>query len=115
MNPAKRERLERAGFKIGSVADFLGLTPEENELVELRLALSAALKSRRQREQVSQSTLARRLKSSQSRVAKMEAGDPSVSIDLLVRALLATGATRKELAQAISEDATVRGHTALNC
>jgi hypothetical protein len=106
MEPAKRNRLEAAGFKVGSVVEFLGLTADESDLVELRLALSAALRSRRHLHQVSQGTLARRLKSSQSRVAKMEAGDPSVSIDLLMRALLATGATRKDLAQVIADGPT---------
>jgi hypothetical protein len=31
----------------------------------------------------------------------MEASDPSVSVDLLARGLLATGATRREIATAI--------------
>ncbi len=42
MDAAKRERLEQAGFRVGTVADFLDLTPEENELVESKVALSAA-------------------------------------------------------------------------
>jgi hypothetical protein len=40
--------------------------------------------------------------SSQSRVAKMEAGDPTVSLDLLVQGLLAAGATRREIADALA-------------
>jgi DNA-binding XRE family transcriptional regulator len=108
MDVTKRARLEAAGFKIGSAAEFLGLSTEESALIEVRLALSAALKERRQSQQVSQDTLAKRLQSSQSRVAKMEKGDPSVSIDLLMRALLATGATRKDLAQVIAEGASSR-------
>lgn len=102
MDAAKRARLEAAGFQVGTVAEFLGLTPEENALVEVRLALSTALRRRRQTQQLSQTALARRLHSSQSRVAKMEAGDPSVSIDLLLRALLATGVTREELGSIIA-------------
>ena len=39
--------------------------------------------------------------SSQSRIAKIESGDPSVSLDLIIRALLTSGATRQELAQVI--------------
>ena len=107
MEEAKRTRLEEAGFKVGAVQEFLGLTSEESDLVEVRLALSAALKSRRKQRSVSQAALARKLKSSQSRVAKMEAGDSSVSIDLLMRALFATGATRKDLAQVIANEATI--------
>jgi DNA-binding transcriptional regulator YiaG len=102
MDAAKKARLEAAGFKVGTVAEFLALSPEESALIEVRLALSTALRRRRQDLHLAQSTLAKRLRSSQSRVAKMEAGDPSVSIDLLLRALLATGATREEVGQVIS-------------
>jgi DNA-binding XRE family transcriptional regulator len=102
MDATKRKRLERAGWAVGSAADFLELSPEEAALVEMRLALSASVRERRQRARLTQTALAERLGSSQSRVAKMEAGDPSVSLDLLVRALLALGATRKEVASALS-------------
>ncbi len=102
MNAEKRERLEAAGFKVGTVSGFLELNQEENALIEMRLALSAAIKSRRLSQHLTQNTIAERLKSSQSRVAKMEAGDPSVSLDILLRALLATGATREDVGQVIA-------------
>jgi ribosome-binding protein aMBF1 (putative translation factor) len=101
MNTAKRKRLEAAGWGVGSAKDFLKLTEEEAAFVELKLRLSESLRQRRQRKNLSQTALAKKIKSSQSRVAKMEAGDPSVSIDLLVRALLATGATRNDLARVV--------------
>jgi len=69
--------------------------------VELRLALSRGLRERRAKRKLSQEQLAELIGSSQSRVAKMEAGDPSVSLDLLVRALLALGDTPRELARVI--------------
>jgi hypothetical protein len=102
MNESKRARLEAVGFKIGTVQEFLGLPDEEIALVEMRLALSAAIRERRHTHHLSQVSLAKRLKSSQSRVAKIEAGDPSVSVDLLLRALLATSATREEVGAVIS-------------
>jgi DNA-binding XRE family transcriptional regulator len=102
MNKNKRERLRRAGWTVGSVTEFLGLTEAEAALVELKLTLSRRLKERRARSHLSQGQLAKLLGSSQSRVAKMEAGDPSVSIDLLIRSLLAIGTTRKELAAVIA-------------
>jgi len=102
MNKNKRDRLRRAGWTVGSVTEFLGLTEAEAALVELKLTLSRRLKERRARSRLSQGQLAKLLGSSQSRVAKMEAGDPSVSIDLLIRSLLAIGTTRKELAAAIA-------------
>lgn len=101
MRKDKRAKLERAGWKVGSVGDFLGLSAVEEALVELRLTLSRSLKERRTRRRLSQEQLAKLLRSSQSRVAKMEAGDPSVSIDLLIRSLLAIGATPKDLAHVI--------------
>lgn len=94
------------GRAVGSAADFLELSAEEAALVEMRLALSASVRDRRQRARLTQTALAKRLGSSQSRVAKMEAGDPSVSLDLLVRALLSLGATRKDVARALSRRVT---------
>ena len=102
MNKAKRERLEAQGWKVGNAEDFLGLTPEESAYVELKLALSRKVKEMRQRKRLSQIEAARLLGSSQSRVAKMEAGDASVSLDLLVRSLIALGASRNDLARAIA-------------
>lgn len=76
------------------------MSDEEVLLVELKLALVSAVKRSRQRHRMSQLDLAQRMGSSQSRVAKIEAGDASVSLDLIVRALLATGASRQELQRA---------------
>ena len=98
----KRKRLEAAGFRIGSAADFLGLTPEQHELVEVKVALSMAVRQQRCTSSLSQSQLAELIGSSQSRVAKMERGDASVSLDLLIRALIAQGMTRTELADVIA-------------
>ena len=81
MKPTKRQKLEAAGWKVGTVAELLELTPEEEAIVEIRVALSKSLKRMRQQEQLSQQKLAEKTNSSQSRVAKMEAADRSVSID----------------------------------
>jgi predicted XRE-type DNA-binding protein len=102
MRRAKRERLEKRGWRIGTVEDFLGLSPAEAAYVELRLRLSETLRTRRKSRRLSQTQVARLLNSSQSRVAKMEGGDPSVSLDLLVRSLLTLGASRRDLGRAIS-------------
>ena len=101
MDAKKRKRLEAAGFTVGGATDFLRLAPEEAALVEMRLALSHALRARREDAGLTQAALARRLGSSQSRVAKMEAGDPSVSLDLLIRALLSVGASRRDVGRAL--------------
>ncbi len=99
MNRTKRKRLTSKGWKIGTVKEFLGLSPEEVIYVELKIALSNNLQKTRKEKNLTQEQLARMLKSSQSRVAKMEAGDPSVSIDLLLRSLLMLGASKKRLAR----------------
>lgn len=101
MDARKRKRLESAGFAVGSATDFLGLSTEESSLVEMRLALSQELRERRGEAGLTQAALARRIGSSQSRVAKLEAGDPSVSLDLLIRALLAVGASRRDVGHAL--------------
>jgi predicted XRE-type DNA-binding protein len=105
MDQAKQDRLRRAGWRIGSVADFLELTPEEEAFVELKLALADYLRDLRAQRSWTQSQVARRLGSSQSRVAKMEAADASVSLDLLVRSLLALGASRAEVGRVIASAA----------
>lgn len=103
MKNSKRARLEAQGWRLGAAADFLELTPEEAALVEIKLAMSQSLRHRRTAQHMSQAGLAKRLKSSQSRVAKMEAADPTVSFDLLLRALLALGARPRDVAQAIQK------------
>jgi hypothetical protein len=100
MQTTKRAKLARAGWRVGSVDEFLGLSAQESALIALKLALSAELRRRRIAKRLSQGDLARLLGSSQSRVAKMEAADPSVSMDLLVRAHFALGATPRDLARA---------------
>jgi predicted XRE-type DNA-binding protein len=102
MEPTKRQKLEAAGWKVGTVAEFLDLSPEEAAVIEIRLSLSKSLKQLRKQQELSQQKLAENINSSQSRVAKMEAGDRSVSIDLLIKSLLALGATREDIAAAIA-------------
>ena len=102
MKLAKRQRLERNGWKVGDAQDLLQLTDDEVTYIELKLALGDQLKNLREKKAITQVELAKLLSSSQSRVAKMETGDPSVSIDLLVKGLLALGATRKQIAGAMA-------------
>jgi hypothetical protein len=102
MREEKRKRLLAKGWKVGSTQEFLRLTDEEAAYIELKLRLAESLRERRRRGRLTQVDLARLLKSSQSRVAKLEAGDPSVSLDLLIRSLLVLGASHRELSQIIS-------------
>lgn len=102
MNKKKRERLEAAGWKFGTVEDFLNLTPDEAELIELRLTLSNALKEERRRRNLTQKEVAKLLKVSQPRVSKMESGDPSISLDTMLRSLFRLGATNQTLGKTIA-------------
>lgn len=101
MEQAKRQRLEAKGWKVGTVSEFLELTQEESALIEIKLALSRSLKKRRQG-LMTQAQLADKIHSSQPRIAKAENGDSSVSIELLIRAMLATGATPQEIGRVIA-------------
>lgn len=102
MNKKKKTLLESKGYKVGSTEDFLGLSREASEYIELKIALSQALSKRRKTRHLTQAQLARMLNSSQSRIAKMEKGDPTVSVDLLIKSLLAMGFNKKSIAKAIS-------------
>src|SRR3954449_1296264 len=101
MKHTKRARLEAHGWRVGSAQEFLGLSAAEAALVETKLRLSRAVRERRAKLSQSQAALSKRLHSSQSRVAKMEAADPTVSVDLLLKALFALGATPRDVATTI--------------
>ena len=102
MDKEKKARLEAHGWKVGSAEEFLGLTPEEAAYIDLRLKLSDAVREYRRKKRLTQVQLAELLQSSQSRVAKVEAADESVSLDLLIRSLLTLGATHQDLAKVIT-------------
>ena len=99
MNDTRRNQLERAGWAVSDAAEFLHLTEEESRFLELKLALASALRKLRERNGLTQTELAARIGSSQSRVAKMEAGDRSVSVDLMLRSLIHIGATASDIAR----------------
>ena len=103
MREEKLKRLQKNGWKVGSTSDFLHLSPEDAEYIELKLQLASCIKSSRIKKNLSQTEFAKTVKSSQSRVAKMESADPSVSVDLLVRGLLALGVSRQQLGKILTQ------------
>jgi predicted transcriptional regulator len=103
MNNPENKRLARAGWRIGNAADFLGLAAAEELFVEIKLALADAVRERRTKLGLTQTGLAKRMRSSQSRVAKLEAGDRTVSLDLLVHALVRLGVTRQQSARVLGK------------
>jgi len=102
MNTKRRIELETKGWKFGGVGDFLGLTDEELEYIEVKIILSEMVKDCREKRGLSQISAAKILKSSQSRISKIETADPTVSIDLQIKSLLALGATKQEIGQKIA-------------
>ena len=102
MNSAKKARREGAGWKVGTAAEFLGLNKQQAAFVEMKLALARCLHALRIRRKLSQSRVAELVGWSQSRVAKMESGDRSVSIDLLLRSVLAIGGSPAAVVRALS-------------
>jgi DNA-binding XRE family transcriptional regulator len=103
MDAKKSKRLQAQGWRVGTAAEFLSLSPEESALVETKLALGMALKAQRLRKHLTQEALALQLRSSQSRIAKMESGDPSVSLDLLFKSLFHLGVTQQRIARVLMQ------------
>ena len=101
VSKARKAKLEKNGWKVGSASDFLQLTDEDSAYIETKLALSEKLRERRRKRKLTQAQFANLISSSQSRVAKMEAGDPAVTLDLLVKSLLALDVSKKELGRSL--------------
>jgi ribosome-binding protein aMBF1 (putative translation factor) len=108
MAARRLKQLRKTGWKIGSTRESLGLSDEVARLVELELSLIDPVKEARRKRGLSQVDLAQRIGSSESRVAEIEAGDPSVSFDLIICALFAVGAGARELRRAGSGTAKSR-------
>lgn len=102
MRADKRRKLEAAGWRVGDAQEFLALSPGEAEFVEIKLALARRIRELREERNWTQAEFARHVGSSQSRVAKMEAADPTVSVDLLVRSLLAAGDDRRDVGRVVA-------------
>lgn len=101
MHASKRRKLEAAGYKVGNAADFLDLSPEEAALIDVKVKLASQLVALRKKAKISQTVLAQRIGSSQSRVAKMEACDPSVSMDLMFKTAFALGASQEKVGRLV--------------
>jgi len=97
MDKKRKQQLEEKGFRVGSTADFLELTPEEETYIDIRLDISNMVKNQRAKRGWTQEQLARAIGSSQSRIAKLEGGDPGISLDLMIKALLRLGTSKKQI------------------
>jgi ribosome-binding protein aMBF1 (putative translation factor) len=113
MKASKRKKLETAGWKVGSASEFLELSDAEEMLVNMKLALAANVRTLRQQKKITQQELAKRIGSSQSRIAKMEVADGSVSMEMFVRSLAALGASRSQIGKIVGtrDEEQIRGTT----
>lgn len=103
MDDAKRKRLEKQGWKAGSADEFLGLSAEETAYIELKIDLGRFLAKERRQRKLTQAEAGGRAGTNQAGFARMEKGDPSVSIDRIVKSLFALGCSRDSLARALHE------------
>ncbi len=101
MDKAKKNKIESNGWKVGDIDQFLGLDSAEMAIVEMKMALAKTLIEKRKQSKITQINMAKLIGSSQSRVAKIEKADPTVSIELMLKSLLSLGTTKKEIAKAI--------------
>ena len=102
MKTNKRKQLEAAGWNVGSAASFVELRDDEVTLLETGQSFGRRIKKLRASDGLTQTALEKTMRSSQSRVEKIESGHPGVALELMVRALLALGADPGEVGACIS-------------
>jgi DNA-binding transcriptional regulator YiaG len=112
MIASKRKKLEAAGWKLGSASEFLELSDAEAMLVNMKLALATTVRQLRQSKKITQNEFARLIGSSQSRVAKLEAADRSVSMELLVKSLATLGVSRAQIGKIVGTKASAQKKSA---
>jgi DNA-binding XRE family transcriptional regulator len=101
MRKEKATKLKKAGWKVGTASDFLRLSQEESALIDMKISLSKKFVTLRKSSKLTQVQAAKVLHTSQSRIAKMESGDPSVSIDLLIKGMVGLGASKRIVGQTL--------------
>ncbi len=104
MRTSKKRRLEAKGWRVGNAEEFLGLSPKDSAYIELKLKLAESVRETRVGLDLTQQEVADLIHSSQSRIAKIESADASVSIDLMIRSLIALGVSNRDLARIIARN-----------
>lgn len=106
---AQKKHLEAQGWQFGTVAEFLGLTPSQSAVIEIKIALSDRIKSRRQELGLTQRQLATRLKTQQPAIARLELGaGRTVTIDILTHTLLDMGVTSHEIGRILAKAGKIK-------
>lgn len=89
------------GITETSIQELLGLSDADVLLIDLKIVLKAAVKKHRLKVGMTQKALAELIDSSQSRIAKLEGGDSSVSIDMMINCLFHMGVKELGLASIV--------------
>ena len=110
MKPSKQRKLEASGWKVGSSSDFLELSDAEEMLVNIKLSLANKVKELRKKRKITQQQFAKLLGSSQSRIAKLEKADRSVSVELLMRSLVTLGVSRSQIGKIVGTKSSISEH-----
>jgi predicted XRE-type DNA-binding protein len=84
------------------VEELLDLSAEDLVIVEFRAALAVALQRARKRKKLTQEEAAEVIGTSQAQVSKMEAGQSSITIDRLIKALASLGVSRPAILRALN-------------
>ena len=101
MDTKKRKQLEAAGYQITDSADWLGLTPQEQAIVNMRVNFALEIERVRKASNITQRELADKIGTRQSGVARMLNNPTTATIDSLIKTLLALGASPKRIAALI--------------
>ena len=109
MNELLDDQLAAAGWRVGTVAEFLGMTPQEEGILEIRVGLMKALRDHRKRSELTQAQVAERIGSGQAKIARLENGDGKATIDLLIRAAMAAGASLQDISNVFATAAQRAG------
>lgn len=91
MTEKKKKMLEANGYRVVDSADWLGLSNEEAQIVDMRVALAQELERVRKAKGVTQAELARRVGTKQSGVARMINNPDTSTMDNLIKGLIALG------------------------
>ena len=105
MDPKQKAFLEAAGIPVGNKVEFLGLSPAQEAVVEVKVRLSYALRRARKAQGLTQAALARQMGVPQQTVARLESIHKSISVDMLMRALVTAGVSLEAIADEIARGA----------
>ena len=99
MDALTKKLMQEAGFESGSVGELLGLSEAQETLVEIKVRLTQLLREERRARGWSQNRLAQAMGKKQQVVARTEMAHRSVTLDLLLRALLTIGVKMSRIAR----------------